>query len=148
MSNCWAWGVQQRLAASDCAEHVTALARCCREANLDSREKLNTRRKMNEEGDAPCDLELDVVRRCLPAALLGGSGRPFEACEKDFRAVATLPADADEQRVGTVLNRGWACAWRAFRQPVEQLVAQAQAVGECRPAAPVKNTAGKGRWTT
>ena len=31
MSNCWAWGVQQRLAASDCAEHVTALARCCRE---------------------------------------------------------------------------------------------------------------------
>lgn len=29
-------------------------------------------------------------RRCLPAALLGGSGRPFEACEKDFRAVARI----------------------------------------------------------
>ena len=33
-----------------------------------------------------------MLRRCLPTALLGGKGRPFEACERDFRAVARCTA--------------------------------------------------------
>eukprot|EP00913_Durusdinium_trenchii_P007408 g6966.t1 len=147
MSDCWAWGVQQRLAASECAKDVTAFTRCCSKADLDGREQLKSTRRVGEEGISPCDAELDMVRRCLPGVLLGGSGRPFEACEKDFRAVATLPSDADPKKAARVFNRGWSCAFRAFRQPVEQLVAQAQAVGECRPARGVKNAAGKGHWT-
>ncbi|CAK9083165.1 Hypothetical protein SCF082_LOCUS39498 [Durusdinium trenchii] len=173
MSDCWAWGVQQRLAASECAKDVTAFTRCCSKAWV-GRERLvqiETWSGKEEEGISPCDAELDMVRRCLPGVLLGGSGRPFEACEKDFRAVATLPSDADPKKAARVFNRGWSCAFRAFRQPVEQLVAQAQAVGECdtsgsaelatpvrpkriiepeprcRPARGVKNAAGKGHWT-
>ena len=144
-SNCWAWGVQKRLARSECAKDVTALVQCCSAADLDGRERLNSIRKIGEGGDMPCDKELDMVKRCLPGALLelGGSSRAFETCEKDFRAVTALPSD--EQKALVVLNRAWSCAWRSFRQPLEQLIAQAQAVGECRPAAPV--TAGKGQWT-
>ncbi|CAJ1333603.1 unnamed protein product [Effrenium voratum] len=84
--------------------------------------------------------------RCVPGALIGGQGRAFEACARDFKAVAALPEDADAQKAAAVLHRGWSCVMRAFTQPIEQLVAQAQAVGECRPAVPVKNTSGKGAW--
>lgn len=47
------------------------------------------------------------LRRCLPAALLGlgGSGRAFEACEKDFRAVAGSPRV--EVTHGQLLGSSW-----------------------------------------
>ncbi|CAJ1379210.1 unnamed protein product [Effrenium voratum] len=147
MSNCWAWGVQQRLARSECAEPTTRFARCCREANVDGRDLLKVPKPGEEPGDGPCRAELEVLRRCVPGALIGGQGRAFEACARDFKAVAALPEDADAQKAAAVLHRGWSCVMRGFTQPIEQLVAQAQAVGECRPAVPVKNTSGKGAWT-
>ncbi|CAE7215003.1 unnamed protein product [Symbiodinium sp. KB8] len=151
MSNCWAWGVQQRLASSPCAPLVTQYVSCCRQAGWDARERLDQKFAVPDGGAEalPCEGELTELRRCLPKALLGGKGRPFEACERDFRAVAMLPADDGEsEKAHNVLRRGWACLRRAFQQPVDQLVAQTAAVGECRPAVPVKNAAGKGHWTS
>ena len=80
MSNCWAWGVQQRLARSECAGDVTKLIRCCREAELNAVEVAQV--------GGGCGEEVEALRRCVPGALLGGTGRPYEACAKDFRAVA------------------------------------------------------------
>ncbi|CAE8583545.1 unnamed protein product, partial [Polarella glacialis] len=136
---------QQRLAHSACAAPVTAYVRCCRAAGIDARERLAS--PLSGEDAAACANELEAVARCVPGALLGGKGRPFEACEKSFKAVVGFADKEEGEEVDLALKRSWACMWRSFRQPMDQLVAQSQAVGECRPASAVNNTFGKGRWT-
>ncbi|CAE7223960.1 unnamed protein product [Symbiodinium sp. CCMP2592] len=106
MSNCWAWGVQQRLASSPCAALVTQYVGCCRQAGWDARERLDQKFVIPDGGAEalPCEGELTQLRRCLPKALLGGKGRPFEACERDFRAVAMLSAEDGESEKDNIVE--------------------------------------------
>eukprot|EP00933_Yihiella_yeosuensis_P042424 TRINITY_DN36999_c0_g1_i1.p1 TRINITY_DN36999_c0_g1~~TRINITY_DN36999_c0_g1_i1.p1 ORF type:complete len:154 (+),score=32.60 TRINITY_DN36999_c0_g1_i1:50-511(+) len=146
MSDCWAWGVQQRLSSSSCAPLVTAYVRCCKDAGLTATQDARPPLKSLDSQEEPCSAQLLSLARCVPEALIGGQGRPFEVCERDFKAVAKLEAEGFDAN-SPALRKGWACVWKAFQKPIEQLLAQTQAVGECRPAVPVSNTGGKGAWT-
>eukprot|EP00747_Dinoflagellata_sp_TGD_P028819 gnl/TRDRNA2_/TRDRNA2_133501_c0_seq1.p1 gnl/TRDRNA2_/TRDRNA2_133501_c0~~gnl/TRDRNA2_/TRDRNA2_133501_c0_seq1.p1 ORF type:complete len:146 (+),score=28.18 gnl/TRDRNA2_/TRDRNA2_133501_c0_seq1:141-578(+) len=141
MTDGWAWGVQQRLAHA-CAPQVTAFVRCCKTEQVDAPKQLPPLMPPGRRRGV-CDMELDAVACCVALTL---HGKGFEACAREFNPIREA-ASASCEVEAAPLQKGWSCAWRYYRQPLEQMVTNAQAVGECRPAAPVRNTGGKGFWT-
>eukprot|EP00927_Polykrikos_kofoidii_P057863 TRINITY_DN52084_c0_g1_i1.p2 TRINITY_DN52084_c0_g1~~TRINITY_DN52084_c0_g1_i1.p2 ORF type:complete len:155 (-),score=26.03 TRINITY_DN52084_c0_g1_i1:226-690(-) len=148
-SDCWAWGVQQHLSRR-CAVEVTAFVRCCRSAGEDARAlfppSLAPEAIPAERTGGSCAVEHAAAVRCVASALFGPE---HKFCQKSFEAVVLDNDGPDGAGSTDLLERALRCAWQPkyFRQPLDQLVAQSQAVGECRPAAPVQGTGGKGRWT-
>mmetsp|Transcript_110431 Transcript_110431/g.219520 ORF Transcript_110431/g.219520 Transcript_110431/m.219520 type:complete len:148 (+) Transcript_110431:152-595(+) len=142
MSDSWAWGVQQRLSRT-CAPEVTTLVQCCRGASLDVREVCEPVARGVSSGDGcrACATEHDSFVRCASNALLQPE---FKHCQKSFQALHD-----DDDASSAALAKAWRCAWaeKHFRKPLEQLVVQAQAVGECRSAGPVAGAGAKSRWT-
>eukprot|EP00929_Paragymnodinium_shiwhaense_P101340 TRINITY_DN64354_c0_g1_i1.p2 TRINITY_DN64354_c0_g1~~TRINITY_DN64354_c0_g1_i1.p2 ORF type:complete len:146 (+),score=28.59 TRINITY_DN64354_c0_g1_i1:109-546(+) len=139
MSDCWAWGVQQRIARA-CSQEVTSFLRCCRDAGEDARELWTP----EERGGDRCRASHQAAVRCIAPVLDGLDGAAQkQPCRKSYAAVAADGEDAD------ALFKAWRCTCRPsnFKRPVEQLIAHGVAVGECRAAGAVPNTAGKGAWT-
>mmetsp|Transcript_121134 Transcript_121134/g.339212 ORF Transcript_121134/g.339212 Transcript_121134/m.339212 type:complete len:276 (+) Transcript_121134:67-894(+) len=120
-------GVQQRVAVA-CSHEVNAFMRCCQDAGHDPVEAFPPRRS-----GSSCSAEHGVVVRCV-AGSLNGQGGAYDACKRDFKEVRRTRSEGTEEKSQAALRRGWSCAWKHFRLPLEQLIVTARAVGECRAA--------------
>eukprot|EP00405_Crypthecodinium_cohnii_P012211 CAMPEP_0206437356 /NCGR_PEP_ID=MMETSP0324_2-20121206/10994_1 /ASSEMBLY_ACC=CAM_ASM_000836 /TAXON_ID=2866 /ORGANISM="Crypthecodinium cohnii, Strain Seligo" /LENGTH=151 /DNA_ID=CAMNT_0053904625 /DNA_START=17 /DNA_END=472 /DNA_ORIENTATION=+ len=145
--DCWTWGIHQFLARG-CGKPITNFVQCCQKAGEDPKDRFPPLPALqaSEGKDQPCNQELMMAQRCIVHQFWEKPGET--KCRKSFEAFVEGD-DADgksEQR----LTKAWRCAFegRNYERPLLQLIRQADAVGACRSAGAVENTAGKGAWTS